>query len=100
LPAYVLLGSIRNLPDGLHQARQLLGPILVGRQATQDERLATLQAVLDTGSFGEAAASLGVHRNTVAYRVARMEELTGWDLADPDLRFAVSLAARVVRQAR
>lgn len=98
LPAYLLLGSIRNLPDGIRQARELLGPILVGRQAAQDERLATLQAVLDTGSLGEAAASLGVHRNTVAYRVTRMEELAGWDLADPDLRFALSLAARVMRQ--
>jgi DNA-binding PucR family transcriptional regulator len=29
-----------------------------------------------------------------------MEELTGWDLADPDLRFALSLAARVLRQSR
>jgi purine catabolism regulator len=100
LPAYILLGSVRNLPDGLRQARELLGPILIGRQGAQDERLATLQAVLDTGSLGEAAAGLGVHRNTVAYRVARMEELTGWDLADPDLRFALSLAARVLRQSR
>ena len=98
LPVYLLLGSIRNLPDGLRQARELLGPVMVGRQGAQDERLATLQAVLDTGSLGEAAASLGVHRNTVAYRVARMEELTGWDLADPELRFALALAARVLRQ--
>jgi purine catabolism regulator len=100
LPVYLLLGSIRNLPDGLRQARELLGPVMVGRQGAQDERLATLQAVLDTGSLGEAAASLGVHRNTVAYRVARMEELTGWDLADPELRFALALAARVLRQSR
>jgi purine catabolism regulator len=100
LAAYLLLGNVRNLPDGLRQARELLAPILVGREATQNERLRTLQAVLESGSLSEAAARLGVHRNTIAYRVERLETLAGWDLADPDLRFALSLAARVLRQSR
>ncbi|HET9345314.1 MAG TPA: helix-turn-helix domain-containing protein [Candidatus Limnocylindrales bacterium] len=99
LPAYQLLGNIRNLPDGLRQARELLAPILVGREAAQQERLRTLQAVLEAGSLGEAAARLGVHRNTIAYRVGRLEELGGWDLSDPDLRFALSVAARVLGRA-
>jgi PucR family transcriptional regulator, purine catabolism regulatory protein len=96
LPAYLLLGNIRNLPDGLRQARELLAPILVGREAVQQERLRTLQAVLEAGSLGEAASRLGVHRNTVAYRVGRLEALGGWDLSDPDLRFALGVAARVL----
>lgn len=100
LPAYQLLGNLHNLPDGLRLARELLGPILVGRATVQDERLATLHAVLETTSLGEAAARLGVHRNTIAYRVARLEELGGWDLADPDLRLALGVAARIVQHAR
>jgi hypothetical protein len=96
LPAYLLLGNIRNLPDGLRQARELLAPILVGREAVQQERLRTLQAVLEAGSLGEAASRLGVHRNTVAYRVGRLEALGGWDLSDPDLRFALGVATRVL----
>jgi PucR family transcriptional regulator, purine catabolism regulatory protein len=99
LAAYLLLANVRNLPDGIRQARELLAPILVGRPAVQTERLRTLQAVLESGSLSEAAARLGVHRNTVAYRVERLETLGGWDLADPDLRFALGLAARVVRNA-
>ncbi len=98
LAAYLLLLSVRNLPDGLRQARELLAPILVGRRTVQEERLRTLQAVLEAGSLAEAAARLGVHRNTIAYRVGRLEALGGWDLADPDLRFALALAARVLRQ--
>ncbi|HEX5012585.1 MAG TPA: helix-turn-helix domain-containing protein [Candidatus Limnocylindrales bacterium] len=98
LPAYQLLGTIRNLPDGFRQARELLAPILVGRDGVQQERLRTLQAVLEAGSLGEAAARLGVHRNTVAYRVGRLEELGGWDLSDPDLRFALSVATRILRK--
>ena len=66
----------------------------------QEERLETLRAVLGSASLGEAATRLGVHRNTIAYRVRRLEELTGWDLADPDLRFALELAARIVQAAQ
>ena len=100
LPAYRLLGNLHNVPDGLRQARELLAPILVGRPSTQDERVATLRAVLETTSLGEAAARLGVHRNTIAYRVARLEALGEWDLADPDLRLALGVAARIVQHAQ
>ena len=100
LPAYLLLGNVRNLPDGARQARELLEPILVGRPEVQRERLDTLRAVLGSPSLNEAATRLGVHRNTVGYRVARLEELATWDLADPDLRFALELAIRVVQNAQ
>ena len=100
LPAYLLLGSLRNVPDGTQQARELLAPILVGRPEAQEERLDTLRAVLGSASLGEAATRLGVHRNTVAYRVRSLERLAGWDLTDPDLRFALELAARIVQRAQ
>ena len=100
LPAYLLLGNVRNLPNGVGQARELLDPILVGRPEVQQERLDTLRAVLGSPSLNEAALRLGVHRNTVAYRIARLEELADWDLADPELRFALELAVRVVQKAQ
>ena len=94
-------GRPRSAPARLPPARQRPQP--AGRPApgprtaragarrprsVQEERLRTLAAILETGSLGEAAARLGVHRNTVAYRVQRLEALGGWDLSDPDLRFA------------
>jgi DNA-binding PucR family transcriptional regulator len=94
------VGNVRSLPNGARQAQELLDPILVGRPEVQRERLDTLRAVLGSPSLNEAAARLGVHRNTVAYRVARLEELADWDLADPDLRFALELAIRVVQNAQ
>jgi hypothetical protein len=99
LPAYLLLGNVRNLPDGMRQARELLGPILVGRPERQHDRLRTLLAVLGSASLGEAATRLGVHRNTISYRVARLEALGDWDLSDPDLRFTLELAARIMQNA-
>jgi len=100
LAAYRLLGGLHNLPDSARQARLLLEPILAGRQDVRKERLATLRAILDHPGPGEAAAALGVHRNTVAYRLRRMEAVTGWRLADPDLRLALAVALRVVQSAQ
>lgn len=98
LPAYLMLGNLHNLPDGLREARILLAPILVGRDETQRQRVATLRAVLESPGLNEAAARLGVHRNTVAYRAARLEQLGGWDLRDPDLALALTIAARIVQR--
>jgi len=57
--------------------------------------LETLGAYLDAeSSTADTAAVIGVHRNTVAARIARVVELLGVDLADPDERLAVQLACR------
>jgi PucR family transcriptional regulator, purine catabolism regulatory protein len=48
------------------------------------ELLATLDAYLSSGgSLAEAAAKLNVHRNTLSYRISRIAELSGRDLANP-----------------
>ena len=99
LPVYRLLVALHNLPDGQRVARALLEPLLHGRADVRRERLATLRALLDHGSVNEAAAALGVHRNTVAYRLRRIEEVTGWRLSDPDLRLALSIGVRFVHDA-
>lgn len=94
-----ILRGLAALPEGPFDARELLAPILVGRHEAQRERLETLRAVLGSASIVEAALRLGVHRNTVAYRVARMEERSGWDLTDPDLRLALLIALTLVQDA-
>lgn len=96
LAAYRLLGSLHNLADGEEQAAALLAPLLVGAPRTRRERLETLRAVLEQPGLGEAAAALGVHRNTVAYRVRAIERRTGWRLADPELRLPLAVAVRLI----
>jgi hypothetical protein len=46
------------------------------------------------GSVGEVAAELHVHRQTVRYRLARLRELLGEALDDPDARLEIELALR------
>ncbi|MFL5680031.1 MAG: PucR family transcriptional regulator [Chloroflexota bacterium] len=97
LPAYRLLANLGNVPDGRRLARALLEPLLSGRADVRREHLATLRAVLDHPGLAEAAAALGVHRNTVAYRVRRIEAVTGWQIADPELRLPLAVALRLVQ---
>lgn len=71
----------------------LVSPLvaLVGLAADQS-LLATLEAVIDYWGEGKRAArALGVHPNTVRYRMARLAELCPIDLDDPAQRLAVRL---------
>lgn len=97
LPAYRLLATLRSLPDGRRHAGALLAPILGGGADARRERLVTLRAVLELPGLQEAADHLGIHRNTLAYRVRRIETLSGWRLSDRDLRLALAIAARLVQ---
>lgn len=74
-------------------ARRLLEPLLNG----QDHLLETLLVYLDSeSSTSGAAATLGVHRNTVNERIAKIRRLLKVDLSDPETRLALHLAARTV----
>jgi DNA-binding PucR family transcriptional regulator len=56
------------------------------------EYLPTLRAYL--GAFQDRAAAaekLGMHKNTVLYRIRRLEELAGVDLSDPACADRMSL---------
>ena len=97
LAIYRMLGALHRLPDGPRLARAVLEPLLDARPDVRRERLETLRALLTHGGVGEAAAALGVHRNTVAYRLRRIEAATGWRLADPELRLPLAVALGLVQ---
>ena len=74
-------------------AQTLLAPL----GPPDGELVRTLAAYLDAeSSVTETAAVLGVHRNTVAARTARVEQLLHVDLGDPDQRLALHLACRAL----
>ncbi|UBU09081.1 helix-turn-helix domain-containing protein [Nonomuraea gerenzanensis] len=74
-------------------ARALLAPL----REQPGDLVRTLSTYLDAeSSIAETAAVLGVHRNTVAARVDRIERLLGVDLGHRDERLALHLACRTV----
>ncbi|MCL2551633.1 MAG: helix-turn-helix domain-containing protein [Actinomycetia bacterium] len=78
-------------------SRKYLGP-LVGLTATQRTRLIdTLRIWLTTrGTAAQVADLLGVHPQTVRYRLRILDRAFGEHLNDPDDRFATEIALRAL----
>jgi hypothetical protein len=75
-----------------------LGPLrtLIERDTRQNTQLVeTLRAYLDAfGDVAVAADRLGIHHNTLRYRLQKLREIPGLDLADPEQRLALQLQLR------
>ncbi|WP_435846509.1 PucR family transcriptional regulator, partial [Streptomyces fradiae] len=69
---------------------------LLGRAHAELAR--TAEVFLDhAGQAGRAAAALGIHRQTLYYRLSRVEQLTGLDLDDGEDRLLLHLSLKARR---
>ncbi len=90
----LLLRSDQSLAEEL--AADQLAPLAELSPRQRERMLDTLRAWLaEQGRLSPVAARLGVHPQTVRYRLARLRELFGEALDDPDERFWLELALRV-----
>ena len=72
-----------------------LGPLLDYDHRRGGDLVLTLARFLDSGgSYDATARALGSGRSTIRYRIARVGEITGHQLSDPDTRFQLQLATR------
>ena len=79
-------------------AAATLAPLDELSPASRERLTATLAAWLDEqGRLGPSALRLGIHPQTARYRVARLRELFGDVLDDPDGRFWLALALRATK---
>lgn len=92
LAQLVMAGS----PELLAALRErVLAPLASETPASRARLEATLAAWLDrAGARAAVAADLGVHPQTVRYRVGRLREIFGAGLDDPATRFELMLAVR------
>jgi hypothetical protein len=89
LPEVLLAGSPEIVPALL---RETLGPLLTQPDQQRELLLDTLVALLaNDGSPTHAARSLYCHRNTVLYRLHRIEDLTGRSLNNPRDKLLLTL---------
>jgi len=99
--SYRSLGAFRLLlevqsPEALRRfVNELLGPLLQYAQSRDTPLLETLEALSAARWVRRAAArNLGIHINSMTYRVERIESLTALQLDDPETRVAISIALR------
>jgi DNA-binding PucR family transcriptional regulator len=83
------------LTHSREEARRFVAQQL-GDLAAEDKSVARLRDTLtvfleENGSFQSAAARLGVHKNTVAYRIRRAEELLGYGVRERQLELQTAL---------
>src|SRR4051794_7707152 len=80
---------------GAELAQQRLAPLQTLADGPRARLTETLRAWLDRpGQVQAVAAELGVHPQTVRYRVKQLRELFGDRLEDPEARFELGLALR------
>lgn len=88
-----LLYQLRDSPELREFIVEALGAL-----PARDQRgtlRATLRAFLESGgSQVDASRHLGIHRNTLSYRLRRIGELIGRDVADPTSWLTLHLALR------
>ena len=84
-------------PDALRRfAATVLQDVEAHEERYGGDLLATLRAWLSAGcSTAGAADALVVHRNTVTYRLGRIEQLTGRTLRDSRVRLELQLALTI-----
>ncbi len=68
------------------------------RDEQQTDLLHTLEVYLDAGGNGvQTAELLTIHRSTLNYRLARIEEISGAKLSDPLVRTNLQIALKLLR---
>jgi PucR family transcriptional regulator, purine catabolism regulatory protein len=91
-----LLYSVAQHPE-LHEfLRDSLGALIAYDEKGNGDLLRTLDAFFRChGSPTETAQALKLHRNTVLYRLRRIEEVGRLRLSDPDTRLNLQLCLRI-----
>jgi DNA-binding PucR family transcriptional regulator len=93
-------GSLAGSPGAEAMVRDVLGALLDYDARHHGDLVRTVEVLADCGwSASRAARRLFLLRNSVLYRRARIEEITGRRLDDPGQRLLLTVALRLHRHA-
>ncbi|MBX3065841.1 MAG: helix-turn-helix domain-containing protein [Anaerolineae bacterium] len=97
LGVYRLLSLLLETPELRSFYRETLGD-LADEKYANDEFISTLETFFEEhGNLSQTANKLHVHRNTLLYRMERIEQIGAFDLDNPETRLAVFLALKIRR---
>lgn len=95
---YRLLAPLRDSAAARQAADRLLRPLVEYDTRHNATLVETLEAyIAANGNASLTAQALNLHRNSLAYRLRRIEELTRVSLADPESRLLLALVLQLRR---
>lgn len=98
LAPYMMLARLGGDPEALEIARTVVEPLLAYDRAKGRNLVETLDVYLqESGNTSAAARRLVLNRRSLAYRLHRIEELTGRSLDRPADRFVLDLSIKLLR---
>lgn len=96
LGIYELLSLLEDVSEVQHFAREIIGPLAEYDRQHRGSLVETIDAYFNHhANVSQTAESLFIHRNTLLYRLDRIQELTGQDIDQPDMRLALQLALKL-----
>lgn len=98
LGVYRLLDPLCGSPELRRFCAETLGAIEDYDRRSSAGLVATLEAFFAAhGILSRAAERLNLHRNSLLYRIARIQEIGRLNLEDPDVRLALHVALKIRR---
>lgn len=98
LGVFQLLCELESIQTVRDFAQQIIGPLAEYDEQHRGSLVKTVDAYFaHHGNISQTAESLFVHRNTLLYRMERIQELTGQDLNNSDMRLSLHLALKLWR---
>jgi DNA-binding PucR family transcriptional regulator len=93
-----LLEELAGSPD-LTPFGELVRPLIEHDRERRSDLVRTLRVYFATGAnASEAADRLFLHRNSLLYRLERIQKLTGLDLKDPAAGLALQLGLLTLKR--
>jgi DNA-binding PucR family transcriptional regulator len=93
-----LLEKLAGSPD-LAPFRELVAPLVAHDLERRSDLVRTLRAYFVAGgNASEAADRMFLHRNSMLYRLERIQKLTGLDLKNPRVALALQLGLLAIER--
>lgn len=95
LGVYRLLANLEHVSAVRAFTKRVIGPLVEYDREHGSNLVQTIDAYFSHhGNISQTAESLFIHRNTLLYRLERIQELTNQDLAKANMRLALQLALK------
>lgn len=96
LGIYRLLAQLEIQPTVMQFCQQIIGPLVEYDRNHNSNLVQTIESYFEHhGNISQTAESLFIHRNTLLYRLERIQELTGQSLEQSDMRLALHLSLKL-----